>query len=56
LPISSLCSGCLSIHQLESNVKVLRDMKKLSEADIKKMVEIAAPYAGLIVENYKRVL
>jgi len=33
LPVSSLCSVCLDMHELESNVKVLRDMKKLSEAD-----------------------
>lgn len=55
LPVSSLCSGCLSIHDLEANVKVLRAMKKLSEADMKKLIEYAAPYAGLVVENYKRV-
>ena len=55
LPVSSLCSGCLFIHELEANVKVLRDMKKLSEADMNKLIEYAAPYAGLIVENYKRI-
>ncbi len=55
LPVSSLCSGCLHIHELEANVKVLRDMKKLSEADMNKLIEYAAPYAGLIVENYKRI-
>lgn len=55
LPVSSLCSGCLSIGDLEANVKVLREMKKLSEADMKTLIEYAAPYAGLIVENYKRV-
>lgn len=55
LPVSSLCSGCLFIHELEANIKVLRDMKKLSEADMNKLIEYAAPYAGLIVENYKRI-
>lgn len=55
LPVSSLCSGCLYMHELEANVKVLRDMKKLSVTDMKKLVEYAAPYAGLFVENYKRV-
>jgi uncharacterized protein len=30
-------------------------MKKLSEADMNKLIEYAAPYAGLIVENYKRI-
>jgi uncharacterized protein len=55
LPVSSLCSGCNFIHELEANVNVLKDMKKLSDADMKKLVEYAAPYAGLIVENYKRV-
>jgi uncharacterized protein len=43
------------MHELESNVKVLKDMKKLSDADMNKLVGYAAPYAGLIVENYKRV-
>ncbi len=55
LPVSSLCSGCLTIPQLEANVKVLRDMKKLSDADMKKLEEYAAPYAGMMVENYKRI-
>ena len=56
LPVSSLVSGCLHIHELEANVKVLKDMKKLSEADMNILEGYAAPYAGLIVENYKRVL
>lgn len=55
LPVSSLCSGCLRISELEANVKVLKEMKKLSEADMKKLEKYAEPYAGLIVENYKRV-
>ncbi len=56
LPVSALCSGCKSISELEANVKVLQEMKKLSESDKQKLVEYAKPYAGLIVENYKRVL
>lgn len=56
LPVSSLISGCRFTHELEENVKVLRNMKKLSDADMKKLEGYAAPYAGLIVENYKRVL
>jgi aryl-alcohol dehydrogenase-like predicted oxidoreductase len=55
LPVSSLCSGCLRISELESNIKVLKEMKKLSETDMKKLEKYAEPYAGLIVENYKRV-
>jgi aryl-alcohol dehydrogenase-like predicted oxidoreductase len=55
LPVSSLVSGCLRTSELESNVKVLREMKKLSEADMRKLEKYAEPYAGLIVENYKRV-
>jgi hypothetical protein len=31
-------------------------MKKLSESDKQKLIEYAKPYAGLVVENYKRVL
>jgi uncharacterized protein len=55
LPVSSLCSGCLTTQELEANVAVLQGMKKLSEADKNKMIEYAAPFAGLFVENYKRV-
>ena len=56
LPVSSLCSGCRFTYELEENIKVLNEMKKLSESDKQKLVEYAKPYAGLIVENYKRVL
>lgn len=56
LPISSLCSGCRFTHELESNVKVLNDLKKLSKSDMETLVSYAKPYAGQIVENYKRVL
>jgi len=55
LPVSSLCSGCLTIKELEHNVNVLRNMKKLSDSDLQNLVAYAEPYAGLIVENYKRV-
>lgn len=56
LPVSALCSGCRNISEMEANIKVLRDMKKLSESDMKTLEEYAKPYAGLIVENYKRIL
>jgi hypothetical protein len=56
LPVSALCSGCKFTYELEANVKVLKDMKKLSDSDKQKLVEYAKPYAGLIVENYKRIL
>lgn len=56
LPVSALCSGCRFTYELEANVKVLQEMKKLSESDKQKLIEYAKPYAGLIVENYKRVL
>ena len=55
LPISALCSGCRSVNDIEENVKVLNNLKKLSKGDKQKLVELAKPYAGLIVENYKRV-
>ena len=55
LPVSALCSGCLHLNELEHNVDVLRNMKKLSEQDMQKLEKYAEPYAGLIVENYKRV-
>jgi len=56
LPVSALCSGCLRISELEHNVEVLKNMKKLSDSDMKKLISYAEPYAGLIVENYKRIL
>ena len=55
LPISSLCSGCETVQKVEENVGVLQNLKDLSKADMEKLVEAAAPYAGNIVENYKRV-
>ncbi len=56
LPISSLCSGCRFTHELETNVKVLNNLKTLSESEMETLIEYAKPYAGEIVENYKRVL
>ncbi len=56
LPISSLCSGCREFHEIEENVNVLKNLKNLSDSDRKKLVELAKPYAGQVVENYKRVL
>jgi len=55
LPVSVLCSGCVSVEQLEANVKVLKELKKLSKNEMKEIEKIAQPYAGLLVENYKRV-
>ncbi|MBK1879028.1 aldo/keto reductase [Pelagicoccus mobilis] len=55
LPISSLCTGCRKLHEIEENVAVLQNLKDLSETDKERLIEIAKPYAGLIVENYKRV-
>jgi predicted aldo/keto reductase-like oxidoreductase len=55
LPISSLCSGCRTVKEIEENVEVLKKLKKLGEDDKLKLEELAKPYAGLIVENYKRV-
>jgi aryl-alcohol dehydrogenase-like predicted oxidoreductase len=55
LPVSSLVSGCLTVLELESNVRVLREMKKLSDTDMRKLEKYAEPYAGYLVENYKRV-
>lgn len=56
LPVSSLCSGCRFTYELEDNVKVLKEFNKLSEGDMARLVNYAKPYAGLIVENYKRIL
>ena len=56
LPVSSLVSGCTTLSELEHNIGVLQKFKNLSTADMERLVELSKPYAGLIVENYKRVL
>ena len=56
LPVSSLVSGCLDLEQLEHNVGVLQQLKMLTEKDMARLVEIAKPYAGMYVENYKRLI
>jgi len=56
LPVSSLCSGCRFPYELDENVAVLKQLKELSEAEKTKLIDLAKPYAGMIVENYKRVL
>lgn len=55
LPVSSLCSGTRFLYELDENVAVLKELKALSESDKQKLVAMAKPYAGMIVENYKRV-
>jgi len=56
VPVSSLCSGCDTIEKLEHNVGVLQNFKKLSPAEMDRLVAMAEPFAGYNVENYKRVL
>jgi len=55
LPVSSLCSGCDTLQRLEENINVLQNLKKLSESEMEHLVKVAEPFAGNIVENYKRV-
>ncbi len=55
-PVSSLCSGCDTIDKLEQNVEVLKNLSRISSEEIERLVEMARPYAGFNVENYKRVL
>jgi len=56
LPVSSLCSGCREFHEIEENIAVLNNLKKLTDTDKQRLIELAKPYANQIVENYKRVL
>lgn len=56
LPVSTLVSGCTTLAEMEHNIKVLQNFKTLSESDMQRLEEVVLPYAGLIVENYKRVL
>ena len=55
LPVSALISGCRHIYEMEQNIQVLKNFKPLSKAEMQKMEEYARPYAGLYVENYKRI-
>lgn len=55
LPVSSLCSGCRFLYELDENVAVLNNLKSLSGEDKQKLIAMAKPYAGMVVENYKRV-
>lgn len=56
LPVSTLCSGCETIAELEKNVAVLNNFKKLSETEMQTLSDLAKPYAGEFGEHYKRVL
>ncbi len=56
LPVSSLCSGCRFTYELDENIAVLKQLRDLSASDKQTLIELAKPYAGLVVENYKRVL
>ena len=50
LPISALCSGCDTVDKVEENVNVLKNLKDLSKEEIERLIEIAKPYAGNIVD------
>ncbi|MFW6289689.1 MAG: aldo/keto reductase [Mariniphaga sp.] len=56
LPVSSLCSGCETVEELEQNITVLNNLKKLSDAEMKNIEQITAPFAGKHAEHYKRIL
>jgi hypothetical protein len=54
LPISVLISGCETVDELNSNVAVLRDFHDLSAGDKEHLLAATKPFAGMVVENYKR--
>ena len=56
LPVSTLVSGCTTLAELEHNLGVLKYFNQMSDSDMRHLEEVVKPYAGLIVENYKRVL
>ena len=56
LPISTLISGCDSVDKLEGSVRVLAEYRALSDAEKTRLLEATKPFAGNIVENYKRLL
>ena len=55
LPVSALISGCRHIYEMEQNIQVLKNFKPLSKIEMQKLEDYARPYAGLYVENYKRI-
>ncbi len=56
LPVSTLCSGCETIVELERNVAVLENFKRLSESEMNQLAALAKPFATTLAEHYKRVL
>lgn len=56
LPVSTLCSGCETIAELEHNVDVLKNFHQLSDDQMEKLIGLAKSSAGMTVENYKRVM
>lgn len=56
LPVSALCTGCLTVAQIEQNVAALLRFKGLTATEKERLIALAKPYAGFNVENYKRVL
>lgn len=56
LPVSTLCTGCRTVEQIENNVAALRGFKSLSDAEKQRLADLARPFAGFNVENYKRLL
>lgn len=55
-PVSTLCSGCESIEELEKNIAVLTNFKKLSKQELESIAELAKPFVGDLAEHYKRIL
>lgn len=56
LPVSTLCSGCETIEELEHNTGILKSFKKLSASEMEKIAAFAQPFAGRYAEHYKRIL
>ncbi len=56
LPVSNLCSGCETIEELEYNVNILANLEKLSDAEMKNIEQLTAPFAGKYAEHYKRIM
>jgi uncharacterized protein len=55
-PVSTLCSGCETIEELEHNTGLLKGLQKLPDNEIQKIAQLAQPFAGLYAEHYKRIL
>ena len=53
LPICSLCSGCMEVHEIEENIKNLHAYKGMTADERDELIAKAKPFSGQSIESYK---